>query len=437
MRRSLLVTAAAAISMVLLAMLVPMAILVRSYALEDRLARAALEVQAVETVVSRPGRQGSVGAVRRPAQRRRRPHPGHRALPRRHRRRSRPGRGRARPRCPQHRPRPGRRRAPAGRRSSSRSPAAATPRLPSQTPVIRVVVDEPGLDSVVGRRLGPARPARPWSCSPARWSWSTGSVARSCSRSAQLAEHTAVAGQLRHHRARRRARRARRRCRSSPAPSTASSVGSSCCWRASARTSPTSPTASARPSPRCGCGSRPSSDADLRERLSGDLDSLQATVDEIVREARRSEREGLDPRTDAVAVLAERVRHWEPLAEDQGRTYDDRPRDLRPAAARQPRRPRGAGRRAAGQRLLPHARRRRRTHHADRHRRPRRPGRRGRRPRAAGRTRRRPVAARAVPARPGWASRSPPAPPQDSGGEVTTGASDMGGARVAVTLRTA
>jgi len=51
-RRSLLLTAAAAISMVLLAMLVPMAILVRSYALEDRLARAALEVQAVETVVS-------------------------------------------------------------------------------------------------------------------------------------------------------------------------------------------------------------------------------------------------------------------------------------------------------------------------------------------------------------------------------------------------
>ena len=42
MRRSLLVTAGAAISMVLLAMLVPMAILVRSYALEDRLARGPL-----------------------------------------------------------------------------------------------------------------------------------------------------------------------------------------------------------------------------------------------------------------------------------------------------------------------------------------------------------------------------------------------------------
>ena len=52
MRRSLIVTVAAAVSMVLLAMLVPMAVLVRSYALEDRLSRAALEVQATETVVS-------------------------------------------------------------------------------------------------------------------------------------------------------------------------------------------------------------------------------------------------------------------------------------------------------------------------------------------------------------------------------------------------
>ena len=44
-------------------------------------------------------------------------------------------------------------------------------------------------------------------------------------------------------------------------------------------------------------------DPALRDRLAGDLDALQATVDEIVREARRSEREGLDPRTDAVAVV--------------------------------------------------------------------------------------------------------------------------------------
>lgn len=52
MRRSLIATVAAAVAMVLLAMLVPMAILMRDYALEDRLATAALEVQATETIVS-------------------------------------------------------------------------------------------------------------------------------------------------------------------------------------------------------------------------------------------------------------------------------------------------------------------------------------------------------------------------------------------------
>jgi signal transduction histidine kinase len=51
-RRSLILTVAAAVTMVLLAMLVPMAVLLRDYALEDRLSRAALEVQATESVVS-------------------------------------------------------------------------------------------------------------------------------------------------------------------------------------------------------------------------------------------------------------------------------------------------------------------------------------------------------------------------------------------------
>lgn len=59
MRRSLILTVAAAVAMVLLAMLVPMAILMRDYALEDRLATAALEVQATETVVS-GGNHGDV-----------------------------------------------------------------------------------------------------------------------------------------------------------------------------------------------------------------------------------------------------------------------------------------------------------------------------------------------------------------------------------------
>src|SRR5688572_12352438 len=45
-------TVAATVTMVLLAMLVPMGFLVQSYSLEDRLSRAALEVQATETVVS-------------------------------------------------------------------------------------------------------------------------------------------------------------------------------------------------------------------------------------------------------------------------------------------------------------------------------------------------------------------------------------------------
>lgn len=64
-------------------------------------------------------------------------------------------------------------------------------------------------------------------------------------------------------------------------------------------------------------------DADDRARLAADLDDLEATVDALVREARRSEREGLvaGAGVDAVAVLAERARFWQPLAEDQGRPF--------------------------------------------------------------------------------------------------------------------
>ncbi|HWM75917.1 MAG TPA: HAMP domain-containing sensor histidine kinase, partial [Nocardioides sp.] len=59
-----------------------------------------------------------------------------------------------------------------------------------------------------------------------------------------------------------------------------------------------------------------------RARLSADLDELQATVDLVVQEARRSEREGLAPEVDAVAVVAERVRYWAPLAEEKGRPFE-------------------------------------------------------------------------------------------------------------------
>ncbi len=61
MRRALILTVLATSSMVLLAMLVPLALLIRNYDLEDRLARAALGVQATETVVSRHDR-GMVSA---------------------------------------------------------------------------------------------------------------------------------------------------------------------------------------------------------------------------------------------------------------------------------------------------------------------------------------------------------------------------------------
>lgn len=56
-------------------------------------------------------------------------------------------------------------------------------------------------------------------------------------------------------------------------------------------------------------------------RLSRDLDELEQMVDHVVREARRSEREGLVPEADALSVLAERTRFWSPLAEDQSRPF--------------------------------------------------------------------------------------------------------------------
>ena len=56
-----------------------------------------------------------------------------------------------------------------------------------------------------------------------------------------------------------------------------------------------------------------------RTRLSADLDELSRMVDDVVREARRSEREGMAARADATEVLARRTGFWRPLAEDQGR----------------------------------------------------------------------------------------------------------------------
>lgn len=56
-----------------------------------------------------------------------------------------------------------------------------------------------------------------------------------------------------------------------------------------------------------------------RDRLSAAVDELTRQVDRLIREARRPVREGVEARSDARAVVAERVAFWAPLAEDQGR----------------------------------------------------------------------------------------------------------------------
>jgi signal transduction histidine kinase len=316
-RRSLLVTAAAAISMVLLAMLVPMAILVRSYALEDRLARAALEVQAVETVVSGQDK-GAVAAyvdrlndadehaqvtVLYPDGEGVGPQPGEDA-------KVLDARNTGRARVDD---------VPGGSQILVPVSRGGNSALPEQTPVIRVVVDEPGLTSAVGVAWG--------LLALLALALLAGSlvVVDRLGRSfvdpiRQLAQHTQSLG---------------RPGSAAPLPAVEGPpevqelagavrrlVGRIELLLARERESVADLSHRLRtPVTALRLRVEGVADPDLRERLGSDLDSLQATVDEIVREARRSEREGLDPRTDAVAVIAERVRHWEPLAEDQGRSF--------------------------------------------------------------------------------------------------------------------
>lgn len=318
MRRSLLLTAAAAISMVLLAMLVPMAILVRSYALEDRLARAALEVQAVETVVSGQDKGAVAVYVDRlnaddahtrttvlyPDGTGVGPDPGEdeRILDARN-----TGRARVDDVAD-------------GSQILVPVSRGGNSALPSLTPVIRMVVDEPGLDSVVGVAWG--------LLAVLGLALLVGSLAvvdrlgRSFVQPIRLlAEHTQSLGRP-----------------GEPAPLAVVEgppevqelgaaidrlVGRIQLLLSRERESVADLSHRLRtPVTALRLRVEAVADPDLRERLGGDLDALQATVDEIVREARRSEREGLDPRTDGVPVLAERVRHWVPLAEDLGRPFE-------------------------------------------------------------------------------------------------------------------
>ena len=60
-------------------------------------------------------------------------------------------------------------------------------------------------------------------------------------------------------------------------------------------------------------------DASVRSRLLSDLDAVDRTVDSVIHEANRPARAGVAVACDAVAVLAERVAFWSVLAEEEDR----------------------------------------------------------------------------------------------------------------------
>lgn len=58
-----------------------------------------------------------------------------------------------------------------------------------------------------------------------------------------------------------------------------------------------------------------------RDRLVEDLDELERTVDFIIGEGRRPVRTEIDPGCNLAAVVAERAAFWSPLSEEQGRSF--------------------------------------------------------------------------------------------------------------------
>lgn len=318
MRRSLIVTVAASVTMVLLAMLVPMAVLLRDYALEDRLSRAALEVQATEAAVSRAGQdrgdvqQYVVGINRDQGVRTTVLYPD--------------GIGVG--------PDPGEGFGVVQARNTGQAriddvdegveflvpvSLGGSSAAPADTPVVRVVVERPGLESgivrslvvllllglalligalVLADRIGRSfvQPVRALASyaqqlgdrrrpepvvpeGPPEVRELATALNRLVERIEVLLERERAGVADVSHRLR--------------TPITALRL------RAEGLADPGD-----------------------RERLATDLDHLEAMVEHVVREARRSEREGLVASCDAFAVVADRARFWEPLAEDQGRTFE-------------------------------------------------------------------------------------------------------------------
>ncbi len=60
-------------------------------------------------------------------------------------------------------------------------------------------------------------------------------------------------------------------------------------------------------------------DASWRDRLAADVEAMERGVDAVIRDLRRHSREGVRPESDLAAVTRERVAFWSALAEDQGR----------------------------------------------------------------------------------------------------------------------
>jgi signal transduction histidine kinase len=322
MRRNLMTTVAAAVSMVLLAMLVPMALLLRGYALEDRVSRAALEVQATETVVSGAGDDRGAVAV--------------------YLERINSGDGTdttvlypGEDLSTDVGPDPGEDYRVVDARSTGRArlddasdgveflvpvSLGGSSARPEDTPVIRVVVHEPGWNEssilrswlvllllglallagalvladrlgrsfvqpiralasyagALGQRTRPADPLEP--IGPPEVRELTAALNRLVGRIQVLLERERAGVADVSHRLRTPITTLRLRVEGLPSGSD-------------------------------------------RDRLAGDLDELEVMVDHVVREAKRSEREGLVASSDGVALLSQRVRFWEPLAEEQQRSF--------------------------------------------------------------------------------------------------------------------
>jgi len=328
MRRALRLTVLASVSMVLLAMLVPMAVLVRGYSDEDELFRAAVDVQATETAVSGQDK-GSVAVyldrinadsdarttVLYPDGTGIGPDPGEDALVRQVR-----TTGRARVDD-----------VDAGSQLLFPVAQGGSSALPSETAIIRVIVPDPAVASrflrpwlilvvlgllllagslLLAERLGrsfvtPIRSLATWA-----QGLGTGRVAGPAPEAGPV-EVRDLSMALTRLVDRIEVLLAREREAVSDLSHRLRTPVTALRLRVETLT-----------------------DVDERERLGADLDRLQATVDEIVREARRSEREGLTAHAPGVSTLVERVRFWAPLAEDQGRPFDLRAEESADPAVR-------------------------------------------------------------------------------------------------------